>query len=488
MKSLNYLLNVSICLVALCLLEGCGVSQAVIPLTTSSSTPASGTPGLIFKGAYNAAASYASTDVVTYEGSAYVATASSTGVAPVGLATSAQSWTVLAQAGEAGATGPQGPIGLPGPQGVQGLPGAKGDTGPAGAQGKTGAQGATGPQGLTGLQGPAGIQGIAGIQGLTGARGLAGEKGVAGATGSTGPQGATGPAGVPGPQGIAGVKGATGSTGPIGQTGATGPAGPTGSTGSKGIQGVQGLTGPAGPTGPTGPAGARGVAGPANVSAVLGKRFAVQGDSISALFSQAWQNVVVARSGMTLVSQDARGGRRFDTALECWGNPQVGSAPGAFVGSFQTGGGVCSAEQIGLTDGESFADSLANVDVLIIELGTNDVQTTLGSPGDAVNARTFYGNMRWVVEAYLTAKPSLRVVMVTAQSSGLVSRDVVQQYVDATVLYANSMGIPVLNMMTQGGVNPITSHTLVPDGTHPGSFAFENIYGPLIAQFVLGVI
>ncbi len=191
---------------------------------------------------------------------------------------------------------------------------------------------------------------------------------------------------------------------------------------------------------------------------------------------------------MTLINQDARSGRRFDTAFECWGHPQTGATPGLFNSTLAAGSSTCGAEQIGLSDGMTLAASLQSVDLLILELGTNDVHTALGSPGDAVTAGTFYGNMRWVTETYLSAKPSLRIVMVTVQSNASASRDLVKQYADATVAYAGSMGIPVLNMMNLGGVNLISAPVLVPDGTHPGSFAFKTTYGPLIAQFVLSVL
>jgi hypothetical protein len=36
-----------------------------------------------------------------------------------------------------------------------------------------------------------------------------------------------------------------------------------------------------------------------------------------------------------------------------------------------------------------------------------------------------------------------------------------QLYADATVAYANSMGVPVLNMFNKGGVNAITGPALL---------------------------
>jgi hypothetical protein len=103
-----------------------------------------GVPGLVWRGAWDVSASYATNDAVQSGGSAWAATLPNTGVAPAEGA----SWTMLAQkgdtgsAGPAGATGPQGATGATGPQGTQGLTGDTGATGPPGAQG---------PQGMPGL-------------------------------------------------------------------------------------------------------------------------------------------------------------------------------------------------------------------------------------------------------------------------------------------------------------------------------------------------
>ena len=129
--------------------------------------------------AFDPSASYATNDVVTYNGSTYVAIAANQGPNNTTPDVTPSAWTLMA---EAGATGPAGPAG--GPPGPQG---------PQGPTGLTGATGATGPQGPTG---PAGPQGPQGPTGLTGA------------TGATGPQGPTGPAG---PQGPAGAPGGGGS-------------------------------------------------------------------------------------------------------------------------------------------------------------------------------------------------------------------------------------------------------------------------------------
>ncbi len=90
--------------------------------------------------------------------------------------------------------------------------------------------------------------------------------------------------------------------------------------------------------------------------------------------------------------------------------------------------------------------------------------------------------MRWVVEAYMTAKPTLRIVLVTPQYNSYAPATTTLQYVNAMVTYGNSIGAPVINMYALGGVNPITINTLTLNGAHPTDFDFATFYGPVIAQ------
>ena len=115
--------------------------------------------------------SYSVGDVVTENGSSYLAIAANTSQDPA-LDAAGAYWRPLALAGASGATGPigstgaQGPVGGVGPQGSQG------------AQGATGPTGLAGPPGTTGTQGPQGIPGPVGPQGLPGATGPAGLNGL----------------------------------------------------------------------------------------------------------------------------------------------------------------------------------------------------------------------------------------------------------------------------------------------------------------------
>jgi hypothetical protein len=122
--------------------------------------------GFNFRNAFDPTATYAVNDAATYNGSTYVAIAAN-GPSSQTPDQNPTAWSVMAQQGATGQTGPQGAQGATGPQG------------PIGSTGATGTQGTTGATGSTGLQGPAG------------------------ATGSTGPQGAIGPAG---PGGLSGLQ------------------------------------------------------------------------------------------------------------------------------------------------------------------------------------------------------------------------------------------------------------------------------------------
>ncbi len=386
------------------MLTGCGVSQTA---TTGSGTTATsataGAPGMVFKGAYTANTPYGATDVVNYQGSAYVGLKISMNVPPTGNSASAADWALLVAAGASGAAGPVGPAG------------------------PTGAAGARGPVGLSGPAGPAG---------------------------------ATGAAGMAGPQGFQGLQGV---------------AGPAGANGAVGLPGV------AGPTGPMGPAGLQGANATAQtVSALRGHGLAILGDSITA--ANQWQPVVVGRTGATIVFQDARPGRKFSDSFECYGAPSVGSAPGTFQ---PAGNSYCQTAGDLSSTGNTLAQNLAMADMLLIRLGTNDQNITLGALGDATTAGTFHGNMRWVIETLLAAKPTLRIILITPELNHFGSPQAIQNVVDAEIAYGNSMGIPVLDLYRTSGNNPLTNSVYTYDGTHLSNWAYQNVDGPAIAQFML---
>lgn len=212
-----------------------------------------------------------------------------------------------------------------------------------------------------------------------------------------------------------------------------------------------------------------------------GRRLGIQGDSFSAGFKNAWQQVVLDRTGMTLVYQDARSGRQFSEAFECYGTTTPGTPLGVFNSQiapnkcFRTAG----------SDGNTLAQNIAGVDILVIQLGTNDQNhnVPLGFLGDPANAGTFFGNMRWVAENYLAAKPTMRVVFITPPYNKLVTTYTYAQVADAEVAYGKSMALPVIDINARGGVNALTAPVLLQaDGVHPTSLNFSTYYGPTIAQ------
>jgi len=88
--------------------------------------------GFLFLNAYNPYATYAPNNVVTYNGSSYVAIVAN-GPNPTGPSPDKDpSWSLMAAGGTVGATGPAGPQGSMGVQGPQGLLGNPGPAGPAG--------------------------------------------------------------------------------------------------------------------------------------------------------------------------------------------------------------------------------------------------------------------------------------------------------------------------------------------------------------------
>ena len=193
--------------------------------------------GFNWRGAFNSSVAYGTNDVVSLSGSSYVALHPVAGNGMSNPVYETQNWALIASVG---GTGPQGPQGSQGAQGPRGSTGATGASGPQGPKGDTGATGSQGPAGPMGLTGPTGPQG---------------GKGDTGATGVQGPKGDAGTTGVQGPKGDAGTNGVQGPKGDTGATGVQGPIGLTGTAGVQGIQGIQGLPGVPGAPGPQGQIG-----------------------------------------------------------------------------------------------------------------------------------------------------------------------------------------------------------------------------------------
>lgn len=216
---------------------------------------------------------YNANDLISFNGSSYLAIVANIGYQPD---INADKWQLIAtgEKGQQGIQGPQGIQGEQGPQGERGIQGERGPQGPAGQQGIQGPQGIQGEQGPAGERGPEGPQGVQGIQGPPGEKGADGSKftivglvgnvsslpvfssvapGTAYFVGSKAPYDVYWTDAKSAWVNVGTLQGPQGIQGPQGVQGEVGPQGPQGERGLQGIQGKQG------PEGPQGVAGANGV-------------------------------------------------------------------------------------------------------------------------------------------------------------------------------------------------------------------------------------
>jgi hypothetical protein len=256
----------------------------------------------------------------------------------------------------------------------------------------------------------------------------------------------------------------------------------------------------------------------ATVSALASVPWGVWGDSISSTFSSQWEIVVSGRTGMTQTFQDARPGRAFSTAFECYGTTTPGAALGTFS-SFNANGN-CSGYPVYFANGSSalldgsngntLAQNLtaSGIQVLVLRLGTNDENVTVGTLGDATSAGTLYGNMRWVIENLLKAAPQVRLLMVGPELNGEGQPSVIAAVDAAEEAIANVYALPYLSLLKTSGNSFLTNSLYTRDssagspaspactfgssgvtgcsglGTHPGDWAFQHVDGPTIAEFI----
>lgn len=208
--------------------------------------------GFTPRGEWKSAVAYEVDDVVSYNGSSYIARNKVTSATPPPSDTA--NWQIS---------------GSQGPAGEQGVKGDKGDPGPQGPQGERGIQGPEGPQGERGPQGPQGPQGVQGPQGEKGADGSSLESPKIKADTEEALNSAYPPS-----SSLVGQSAYVGTTAPltvyacveesstfkwtnVGQI--QGPPGPQGERGPQGPEGPEGPQGPRGPEGPQGPQGPGGI-------------------------------------------------------------------------------------------------------------------------------------------------------------------------------------------------------------------------------------
>jgi lysophospholipase L1-like esterase len=197
--------------------------------------------------------------------------------------------------------------------------------------------------------------------------------------------------------------------------------------------------------------------------------------------NKEWQKIVANRTGLVPSFNDAISGRRLSGAFSCYGV----SHPGDQLGTYSTAISGCTSD--GGKDGATLAGNLADSDLAIIVLGTNDGHEPIGQLGDEPTSGTSEGTLRWIVETLVTANPKIRVVIVTPQFNTNAPAPAFRLLADAEAEYAESAGIPVINMFRLGGVNSINLSTMTEDGVHPRLWAFDNFYGPVIAQYLLQI-
>ncbi len=291
-------------------------------------------------------------------------------------------------------------------------------------------------------------------------------------SGAAGTMGATGPQGLPGPQGAVGPQGLPGPLGPQGAVGLTGAMGPAG---------VAGVAGPTGPTGAQGPQGIPGVTPSAlTLSPWYGKTMATFGDSIFAGYGVV--SGLAAAEGLTVKFNDSVPGRKVSHVLSNY--------PNGISNGYAT------------PQGNTLAQDLGRVDVVLIEMTTNDFATALGSYGDAADAggnASIAGSVRSTIETIRTANPGARVLWVTPyQMSG---RFTVSSYTALRALMkavCDDYGVALIDQNYNGIAWPIGGFPgnldlYTVDGTHPSTTGATqivvpylvrqiNLYGPVLPQ------
>ncbi|MEG8219013.1 hypothetical protein OSJ57_00035 [Sphingomonas sp. HH69] len=208
------------------------------------------------------------------------------------------------------------------------------------------------------------------------------------------------------------------------------------------------------------------------------------GDSLHGL-GPHWQREVMDRTGLNLLYQDARGGRGFQHIFEMYqvpgahtlmGDPVNGQSINGFLqsdmpqyGSGQTLTGTPDGQQInggvlvaGVSSnfnfppvGQTLAQSLATVDVVSFMLGANNGGIPAGTLADAAGTATVIGYLKYIVQAFLTAKPTIRVVPIIlpyAGAGGGSDNVIAQAYRD----YCDDVGFPYVDLRRRSGINVLT--------------------------------
>ncbi len=216
------------------------------------------------------------------------------------------------------------------------------------------------------------------------------------------------------------------------------------------------------------------IAAETNTSPAKGKNIGFWGDSITQLYGTLWQPALLARTGIVNAFSDSHAGRTFGAIWEDYGGSSTGTNLGPSAPGTNTG-----------TAGNTVAQDIANLDGMICFMGTNP-DATLGSPGDPPTAATTYGYIANFIQGILTAKPTLRLVMITPYNGQLRNTSMIP-VAAAIASVASLYGVPVLNLYANGGFNQFNWATeLQVDGLHPsatGGVLIGNAVGEFLKQW-----
>ena len=152
------------------------------------------------------------------------------------------------------------------------------------------------------------------------------------------------------------------------------------------------------------------------------------------------------------------------------------------------------------------AGDFDDVGLVICMCGTNDFNAArvggtgalLGSLSDSASyaANSFYANTKYVIETILGLKATMRIVFMTptyrtaAPSADTESAEgyTLYDYADAVKEVCALYGVPVLDLLRDGGLNSFNAGTYLADGLHPAaSDQGITIIGKPAAAFLNGI-
>jgi lysophospholipase L1-like esterase len=209
-----------------------------------------------------------------------------------------------------------------------------------------------------------------------------------------------------------------------------------------------------------------------------------------------FQQAVATYHGMTLEFQDCRAGRPIGGSttngiFECYGGSATGKNVGAALSPDGGGWGTCAAANNG-TVGNTVAQDIAKVDLILVELGTNDVYNeTLGTMADTPTTNSTYGFIKAALNGLSAAKPQMRIVWVEPWQLGdpIITNTATGQSRSAQMpaialaieQVCATYGVPVVKLLSESGLNSYNwSIFLQSDLVHPSTVGWNQAYIPAV--------